>query len=216
MLPDFTRTFGVECDACGIGIGGVLMQEGKPVAYFSEKLGGAQLNYSAYDKELYAMVRVLETWQHYLWPKEFVIHLDYEALKYLKGQAKLNRRHAEWVEFIETFPYIVKYKKGKGNIVADALSRKNILLNQQEVKNLGLESLKELYATDHEFLEPYAKCTTGKGWEKYHIYEGFFFRANKLSVPNCSVRLLLLQEPHEGGFMGHFCENPPRKISSCR
>jgi hypothetical protein len=63
-------------------------------------------------------------------------------LKYLKGQAELNCRHAKWVEFIETFPYIVKYKKGKDNIVADALSHKNILLNQLEVKVLGLESMK--------------------------------------------------------------------------
>ena len=162
VLPDFTKTFEVECDASGIGIGGVLMQNGQPVAYFSEKLGGAQLNYSVYDKELYALVRALETWQHYLWPKEFVIHSDHEALKYLKGQAKLNHRHAKWVEFIETFPYVVKYKKGKENIVADALSRKNVLLNQLDVKVSGLENIKELYSTDHEFLEPYAKCTNGK------------------------------------------------------
>jgi hypothetical protein len=156
VLPYFTRTFEVECDASGIGIGGVLMQEGKLVAYFSEKLGGAPLNYSVYDKELYALVRVLETWKHYWWPKEFVIHSDHEALTYLKGQAKLNRQHAMWVEFIETFPYIVKYRKSKDNIVADALSRKNILLNQLEVKVLGLERIKELYFVDHVFLEPYA------------------------------------------------------------
>ena len=82
------------------------------------------MNYLTYDKELYALVRVLETWQLYLWPKEFVTHTDHESLKHLKGQGKLNRRHAKWVEFIETFPYIIKYKQGKENIVANALSRK--------------------------------------------------------------------------------------------
>jgi hypothetical protein len=96
-----------------------------------------------YDKELYALVRVFETWKHYLWPKEFVIHTDHEALKYLKGQAKLNRPHAKWVEFIETFPYVVTCKNGKDNIAADALSRKHTLLNQLQVKVQGLESIKE-------------------------------------------------------------------------
>ena len=76
----------------------MLLQDGKPVAFFSEKLSGPSLNYSTYDKELYALVRTLETWQHYLWPKEFVIHSDHESLKHIKSQAKLNRRHAKWVE----------------------------------------------------------------------------------------------------------------------
>ncbi|XP_020400961.1 uncharacterized protein [Zea mays] len=123
---------------------------------------------------------------------------------YLKGQAKLNRHHAKWVEFIETFPYIVKYKKGKDNVVADALSRRNVLLNQLEIKVLGLENLKEMYNDDPEFSEPYNQCKDGKGWEKYHIHDGFLFRANKLCVPNSSVRLLLLQESHGGGLTGHF------------
>ncbi|KAG7559385.1 Retrotransposon gag domain [Arabidopsis thaliana x Arabidopsis arenosa] len=93
-LPDFIKTFEIECDASGVGIGAVLMQDKKPIAYFSEKLGGATLNYPTYDKELYALVRALQTWQHYLWPKEFVIHTDHESLKHLKGQQKLNKRHA--------------------------------------------------------------------------------------------------------------------------
>ncbi|KAK1601931.1 hypothetical protein QYE76_027036 [Lolium multiflorum] len=185
-LPDFSKTFEIECDASGLGIGGVLMQNGKPVAYYSEKLDGARLNYPIYDKELYALVRVLEVWQHYLWPKEFVIHSDHESLKYLKSQHNLNKRHAKWVEFIESFPYVIKYKKGKENVVADALSRKiTLLLTRLEFHILGLEEIKELYPSD-AFFGP------------------IFAKSNKICIPESSLRKLLLQESHGGGLMGHF------------
>jgi hypothetical protein len=134
-LPDFSKTFEIECDASKIGIVAVLMQEKRPIAYFSEKLNGAALNYPTYDKELYA----LETWQHYLWPKEFFIHTDHESLKHLKGQDKLNRRrHAKWMEFIETFPYVIKSKQGKENSVADALSRRYVIVSTLKCNIIGI------------------------------------------------------------------------------
>lgn len=123
---------------------------------------------------------------------------------HLRGQQKLNRRHAKWREFIESFPYIVKYKKGKDNVVADALSPRQILLSQLDTNILGLRSIKELYANDPYFSEPHSKCGERKGWEQFHLHDGFLFRANKLCIPDCSVHLFLLQEARAGGLMGHF------------
>lgn len=84
-------------------------------------LSGAKLNYSTYDKELYLLVKVSKTWQHYLGPKEFIFHTDYESLKYFKNQCKLSRRHIKLVFFMHTFPYVIKYKKRVDNLVVDAL-----------------------------------------------------------------------------------------------
>ena len=77
------------------------------------------------------------------------------------------------------------------------------MLFQLDAKILSLKNIKDLYATDSFFAEPFAKCCDGKGWEKFHLYDGFF-RANKLCIPDCSVRLMLLQEAHAGGLMDHF------------
>ena len=93
VLPDFSNPFEVDCYASGLGIGGFLMQKGKPIAFFSEKLKGPTLNYSTYDKELYALFRVLKYWQHYLWPFEFALHTDHESLNHFRSQDKLYRRY---------------------------------------------------------------------------------------------------------------------------
>jgi len=92
-LPNFEKTFELECYALGVGVGVVLLQEVHPIAYFSEKLNGPSHNYLTYDKELYALVRAFHTWEHYLVSKEYIIRNDHESLNFLKSQHKLNKSH---------------------------------------------------------------------------------------------------------------------------
>lgn len=96
VLPNFNDVFEVECDASHIGIGAVLSQNGHPISFFSEKLNDAKRRYSFYDLEFYAIVQALRFWRHYLIHKEFILHTDHEALKFLNAQKKLNSRHAKW------------------------------------------------------------------------------------------------------------------------
>ncbi|XP_071924863.1 uncharacterized protein [Coffea arabica] len=185
------------------GIGAVLIQEGKPVAYFSEKLNGASLNYSTYDKELMALVRSLQTWQHYLRPREFVLHTDHESLKHIKSQTKLSKWHARWVAFIDSFVFVIKYKVGKTNVVADALSRRYTLITTLDAKLLGFEFIKDLYAADLDFGEIFTTLPRVTR-EHYSMSQGFLYYKGKLCIPMCSMRLLLVREAHGGGLMGHF------------
>ncbi|CAA7050323.1 unnamed protein product [Microthlaspi erraticum] len=159
-LPDFDEMFKVECDAF------VELRSTTPT----------------YDKLSYALVRALETWQHYLRSKEFIIHTDHETLKHLRGQTSLKRRHAKWLEFIETFPYVIKYKKGKENVVADALSRRHVLIATMEAKVLGFEHIKELYKEDPELGEAYQACTKG-AFGPFYLHDGFLFRDKRLCIP---------------------------------
>ena len=84
-LPNFDKLFEVDCDASGVGIGVVLSQEKKPVAFFSEKLSDAQQKWTTYDKQFYSLMRTLKTREHYLVGREFVLYLDCDALKHLNS-----------------------------------------------------------------------------------------------------------------------------------
>jgi hypothetical protein len=105
---------------------------------------------------------------------------------------------------METFLYIIKHKKGKDNVIADALSRCHTMLSQLDHNFFCLESLKELYATNFDFKDAYENCRKGRTWNKYVLHDGLLYRANKLCIPASSVRLLFLQEVYGGGLMGHF------------
>ena len=88
--------------------------------------------------------------------------------------------------------------------MADALSCKRMLLTQLELNVVGFDHIKHLYANDPTFATPYAKCLTHTSWERYYIKNDYLMRANKLCIPESSLHLLLLQEAHAGGLMGHF------------
>ncbi len=208
-LPDFSKVFEVACDASGVGIGGVLSQENHPVAFFSEKLNDAKLRYSTYDRELYAVVQALRYWRHYLLPLEFVLYSDHEALRFLNSQKKLNPRHAKWVEYIQAYTFVLKHKAGKENRVADALSRRSMLLTSVSTEVIGFERLKEEYEHCPDFKETYQSIRQGPSsqFSDFTIHDGFLFKGNKLCIPRTSTRDFLVWEIHAGGLAGHFGRN---------
>ena len=93
-FPDFGKVFEVACDTSGVGVGGVLSQEGHPMEYFNQKLNDVQKRYLNYDREFYAIIQSLQYWRHYLLPKEFVLFSDHDTLKHLHDQKKVSDRHA--------------------------------------------------------------------------------------------------------------------------
>ena len=128
-LSDFSKIFEVACDASHVGIGGVLSQEGHPIAFFSEKLNDTRLRYSVYDMEFYALIQTLKHWRPYLIHIEFILYIDHDSLKHLTSQSKLNARHACWMDYLQKFKFVIRHKSGAENKVANSLSRRPYLLH---------------------------------------------------------------------------------------
>lgn len=122
-LRDFNKDFVVETDACDVGIGAVLTQDGHPIAYRSKALSPKHQILSTYEKEFLAVLLALEKWRGYLLDRHFKIKTDHFSLKYLLDQRQSTPIQTKWLPKLLGFDYVISYKKGNDNLAVDALSR---------------------------------------------------------------------------------------------
>jgi hypothetical protein len=123
--PNMTKLFEVFCDTSGIGLGCLLMQENRVIAYASQALRPHEKNYPTHDLDVAAVIHALNIWRHYLIGNHCNIFTDHKSLKYIFTQSDPNTRQRRWLELIKYYNLEVHYHPGKANVVADALSRKH-------------------------------------------------------------------------------------------
>ena len=152
-LPDIHKDFVVFCDASRQGLGCVLMQDRKVVAYALRQLKVHEKNYRTHDLELATVVHALKIWRHYLIGNKCEIYTDHKSLKYIFTQSELHLRQKRWLELIKDYNLDLQYHPGKANVVADALSRKahcNVMRRKphqpelaQELRRLNLHIVEQ-------------------------------------------------------------------------
>ncbi|GKF49448.1 putative reverse transcriptase domain-containing protein, partial [Tanacetum coccineum] len=123
-LPEGSDNFVVYCDASIKGLGAVLMQRMKVIAYASRQLKIHEKNYTTYDLELGAVVFALKIWRHYLYGTKCVVFTDHKSLQHILNKKELNMRQRRWIELLSDYDCEIRYHPRKANVVADALSRK--------------------------------------------------------------------------------------------
>ncbi|GJS21218.1 hypothetical protein Tco_0449850 [Tanacetum coccineum] len=166
-LPEGSDDFVVYYDASIKGLGTVLMQRMKVIAYASRQLKIHEKNYATHDLELGAVVFALKIWRHYLYGTKCVVFTDHKSLQHILDQKDLNMRQRRWIELLSDYDCEIRYHPGKANVVADALSRKEIIepLRKEaiRVENLKAEDisgmLKKLEARAHRTL-----CLDNRSW----------------------------------------------------
>ncbi|WVZ64066.1 hypothetical protein U9M48_013636 [Paspalum notatum var. saurae] len=231
-LPDQQKKFIVYCDASRDGLGCVLMQEGKVIAYASRQLRKHEVNYPTHDLELAAVVHALKIWRHYLFGQRCEIYTDHKSLKYIFTQNELNMRQRRWLELIKDYDMEIHYHPSKANVVADALSRKsyaNMALGFQMPHELCEEferlSLGFLHHTTAAAFE--AEPTLEQEIQEHQKYDeklqkirellklgnaphfredeqGTLWYKNRICVPNVDrIRKLILSEAHDTAYSIH-------------
>ncbi|WVZ98213.1 hypothetical protein U9M48_043681 [Paspalum notatum var. saurae] len=226
------KPFSVYCDASRLGLGCVLMQKGKVIAYASRQLRDHEKNYPTHHLELAAVVHALKIWRHYLFRQKCDIYTDHKSLKYIFTQTELNMRQKRWLEFIKDYDLEIHYHPGKANMVADALSRKsqiNLLWTRKlpeelviEFDRLSLGFLNNIGGVTTE-IEPTLEQDIRKGRiddEKINEIkelikldkalgfkegaDGTVWYGSRVCVPNIKpIRELILKEAHETAYSIH-------------
>ena len=122
-LPKYGESYAVYCDASRVGLGCIIMQVSKVIAYASRQLKVYEKNYPTHDLELAAVVFPLKLWRHYLYGVHVDVFTNHKSLPYVFTQRELNLHQRRWLELLKDYDMNVHYHPGKANVVTDALSR---------------------------------------------------------------------------------------------
>ena len=218
-LPNFTKSFIVECDASGLGIGAVLMQNQRPIAFHSQALKGKALALSTYEKELLALVVAVKKWRPYLLGRSFVIKTDHQSLKYLLEQKIGTPAQQKWITKLLGYAFIVEYKHGKENLVANALSRReatgdvDVACGKEGTLCIisfptpnWLDDLKASYITDPTIQQTIQALKSGQNVPVgFTICNDFLFYKGRLFLGSSpqTLKTLVLQQIHDSPLGGH-------------
>nr|GEX71245.1 putative reverse transcriptase domain-containing protein [Tanacetum cinerariifolium] len=156
-LPKGSKNFIVYCDASHKGLGAVLMQNEKVIAYASRQLKIHEKNYTTHDLELGAVVFTLKMWRHYLYGTRCTVFTNHKSLQHILYKKELNMRQRRWLELLSDYDCDIRYHPSKANVVANALSRKERsrpLRVQVLVITMGLNLPKDILEAQTEALKP--------------------------------------------------------------
>ncbi|MCO5611700.1 hypothetical protein L7F22_065958 [Adiantum nelumboides] len=195
VLPDLSKPFEVQCDACGDCLGAVLLQEGHAIAYESRRLNSDEQILGIYEKELLAVLHALDSWKHYLLGTPFILRTDHQSLKYFMTQTKLSDKQMRWANFLSRFNFHIAHFAGKHNQVADALSRRPKVNAVSIATHNDLSSMIDEYAIDPDFKDVISAIALGKKEEPFTLEDGYLLYGNRLFKGRQRIRVFG-QEQH--------------------